>query len=85
MAEKAGLYKEDDSYCKVIYDSKLQKLKIDCDVSRLKGVFTITPVEEMLFRLDTPADYYIEFISQNGNISEMKMIFNGLPVKLKKE
>jgi CubicO group peptidase (beta-lactamase class C family) len=85
LAEKAGLYKEDDSYCKVIYDSKLQKLKIDCDVSRLKGVFTITPVEEMLFRLDTPADYYIEFISQNGNISEMKMIFNGLPVKLKKE
>lgn len=84
LKAKTGKYKDEEFYCDILLDASGKKLKICCDLGRLKGEYTLSPVGKLLFRLDTPADYYISFLKTDSSISGIELSFNGLPMRLQK-
>lgn len=78
-----GTYKGKEGTCEVIYNKTLNKLVIKNDLERLDEEIELTPVDNMAFRIDSPAEDYVKFSESENIISEMKFDLNGKIINFK--
>lgn len=84
LEEKTGSYVNKGGKCDCIYEGGIKRLKISCDMDRLKGEFYLDPTGPDSFRIDSPADYHVNFLRQDGSVNGVEMVINGMTFRLKK-
>lgn len=80
-----GIYKGKMGRCEAIYDKTLNKIVIKNDLERLDEEITLTSIDNITFRVDSPADYYVKFKKNSNMTFNLELDLNGMIVNLKAE
>ncbi|MGI5838751.1 MAG: serine hydrolase domain-containing protein [bacterium] len=85
LAVKAGIYAEGAEKICLRYDPERKKLLLNGATRRLSGEYSLSPVSEKMFRVDSPADYYVSFSAGGNPPSGLELICNGMLVNLARQ
>lgn len=77
LQAKVGRYGEGEEQVDVRYAGR-NKLVLQSVTRRLSGEYTLSPVSERMFRVDSPADYYVSFSGDYGPPAALELNCNGM-------